>query len=521
MADNLRIAKNTLVLYLRMLLLMAVSLYTSRVVLEALGVDDFGVYSVVGGVVTMFSMLSSTFSGSIQRFLTFKLGKLESAKTEEDKVLSERSLACVFSTSLSIQFLSAVFLFIIIEIVGFWFLNHKMRIPEGTLPAARWVMHCSILTMCMSLLSVPYNAVIIAHERMSAFAYVSIIQACLNLGVAFLINSISAERLQIYATLLAVNTIIIQIIYVAYSRRHFAEARFRLGLDKKLFKEMTSFAGWNFFGSLCFSLNTQGINMLMNVFFGVVINAARGIAVQVEHAVTTLANNFTMALNPQITKSYSSGDLQSMEALVCRGVKFSFFIMLLALVPLEIETEKILSLWLKSVPENTAIFVRLTLVAAMISMMANPVVTAIMATGKVRRYVLEINSVSIFVFPLVWTSYRLGVEPFMAYVILIVIRLVLTLIRIVNLRRLTGFSISRFLTEAWGKTLMAGAASFALPLIIIHCVPDNIIGFITVVLVSLVSTVVCIWMLGMNKDEKRFVMAHLRNAIKFLSRSKL
>lgn len=341
--NNKRIAKNTLLLYFRMILTMLVSLFTSRVVLDSLGEANYGIYNVVGGVVAMFSVLSGSLSGAISRFLTYELGKKNMNR-----------LKLIFSTSVNIQFLMSVIVIVLCEILGVWFTNEKMNIPADRMEAANYVLQCSIITFAINVISVPYNATIIAHEKMSAFAYIGILEVTLKLLVAYLIYISPSDKLMTYATLLLLISIILRMIYGIYCSRHFEEAKYHFVLDKKIFREMSSFAGWNLFGNTAYMLNTQGVNMLINIFFGVTSNAARAIAVQVDTAVQQFVNNFMTALNPQITKSYAAGDLDYMYKLVCRGTKFSFFIMYIFIVPIVLEADTILGIWLKQVPKIQA-----------------------------------------------------------------------------------------------------------------------------------------------------------------------
>ena len=342
MSNTSRIAKNTLLLYFRMLLTMGVSLYTSRVILNALGIEDYGIYNVVGGVVAMFGILSGSLSVAISRFITFELGKGDLDKLKR-----------IFCTSVNIQVILIAIITILMETIGIWFLNNKMVIPEERLAAANWVFQFSVITFALNLLSVPYNAVIIAHEKMSAFAYISIIDVTLKLIVAFIIAYNPFDKLVYYGLLIMICGVINRSIYAIYSKRHFEEATYRMIFDKGLMKEMFGFAGWNYFGSSAYVLNTQGVNMLLNTFFGVTVNAARGVAVQVNAAVSHFIDNFMTAVTPQITKSYATNDRDYCFKLVNKGAKYGFFLMLLMSLPIFLETETILNLWLKNPPENS------------------------------------------------------------------------------------------------------------------------------------------------------------------------
>lgn len=294
--NNKRIAKNTLFLYLRMFLMMAISLFTSRVVLSTLGVSDYGIYNVVGGVVAMFGLLSGSITNSITRFLTFELGKEDYEQIRK-----------VFSTSLNVMFILSAVIFVVGEIVGIWFLNYKMNIPEGRMYAANWVFQCSLVTFIISLISIPYNSTLVAHEKMSAFAYISIFEVVMKLLIVYSLYISPFDKLKTYVVLLLLLSAVIRFIYGYYCKEHFQEVKYHFVYDKALLKQMTSFAGWNFFGQGAYMLNNQGVNILINLFFGVTVNAARGIATQVNSAVFQFVTNFMMALNPQITKSYATG----------------------------------------------------------------------------------------------------------------------------------------------------------------------------------------------------------------------
>ena len=321
--NNKRIAKNTLLLYFRMLFLMVISLFTSRITLQTLGVDNFGIYNVVGGIVAMFSIMSGSLSNAISRYITFELGK------GDKKILKK-----VFSTAINVQIIMAVIIAVLIEIGGVWFLNYKMNIPDGRMVAANWVLQFSIISFVVNLISIPYNAAIIAHEKMSAFAYISIYEAVMKLVVVYLIVISPFDKLIVYSFLILLISLSLRLIYGVYCKRKFEECSYMFILDKPLLKKMTGFAGWNFLGAGSFLLMTQGVNMLLNMFFGVALNAARGIATQVENVVNQFTTNFGTAINPQITKSYAKGDYDYMHKLVFAGSKYSFFLVVVLCLPI-------------------------------------------------------------------------------------------------------------------------------------------------------------------------------------------
>ena len=500
--NNKRIAKNTLLLYFRMIVLMLVTLYTSRVVLDALGESDYGIYNVVGGMVAMFSVLSNSLSGAISRFITYELG-----------TGNKERLSRIFSTSVNIQILMALAIFGLCELIGVWFLNTKMNIPDERMEVANIVLQCSIVTFMVNLVSVPYNATIIAHERMGVFAYISILEAGLKLLVAYLIYISSSDKLMVYALLILGIAILLRLIYGIYCRGHFEEARYRFLLDRPLLKEMTSFAGWNLFGSIAYMLNTQGVNMLINIFFGVGTNAARAIAVQVDSAVTQFVNNFMTAINPQITKSYAAGDRKYLFKLVCRGTKYSFFIMYLFIVPFVLEADTILGIWLKEVPAYTAVFMRLVLFSTLTTLLGNPMYTAIMATGRIRRYQVEVVALGCLVFPLTWIAYALGCPAYATYIIFGVIYFFLNFIRLFTLNRLMSFPVKQFIQSVFGRILPCSVIMFAAPWAFTYFMQPSFLRLFIVCVVSMMWATICIYYIGLDKQERTFFISRARTVI--------
>ncbi len=501
-ANNKRIAKNTIVLYIRTLFVMFISLYTSRVILEALGVEDYGVYQVVGGVVAMFSVISSSLSSAISRFLTFEIGHGDI-----------RRLKKIFSTSITIQLVIATVIFILSEVIGIWFMETKMQIPPGRFDAARWVLHCSLLTFCINLLSVPYNACIIAHERMNAFAYIGIFEAVMKLVICYLVMVSPIDRLITYAVLMMLIALTTRIIYSIYCSRHFEESRVGAGFDKSIFKEMIGFSGWSFFNNTAFILNNQGVNMLMNVYFGVVVNAARGIAIQVENAVLQFVNNFTTAINPQITKSYASGDLVNMHKLVCRGAKFSYFSMLLLALPIIMEAKQILNLWLVDVPEYAVIFVRLSLVMGLCDCIGNSGYTACMATGKLKKYSVIITSVAILEFPLAWLFFAMDALPEYAYYTYIAIKVIILFVRMFLLESMIGLKVHIYIRNVFVPIISTTLIAIVPPIVVSLFMEPTILRLVVLVLVSVVSVAVCTLCIGMAPNERRAIISACKNVI--------
>ncbi len=497
-ANNKRIARNTILLYARMLFLMLVSLYTSRVILNALDVEDYGIYNVVGGVVTMFTMLSGSLSAAISRFITFELGTGDTEKLKR-----------VFSSSVTIQAGIALIIILLAETVGLWFLNYKMVIPEGRLAAANWCFQFSVITFVVNLVSVPYNAAIIAHERMAAFAYISILEGVGKLIIALCITFNPFDRLIFYALMIALLSWTLRIIYTHYCKKHFEECTYHFVYDCDMLRKMFSFAGWNFFGAGSWQLMTQGVNLLLNVYFGVAVNAARGIANQVDTAILQFVNNFTTAINPQITKSYASGDKQYMFSLMFRGAKFSYFLMLFFAIPILCETEFILKVWLGVVPEHAASFARLALIVSMIHVLSNTMITAMLATGDIKKYQIIVGGLGMMVCPLAWLFFYLGLPPEMAYFATIMVFLCQLICRLKLMKDMIGMSIVLYLREVILKVLIVTFLASIIPMVLIYMLNDDYLRFFIVGFASVISSVVFIWLIGLKKQERQFMMVSI------------
>ena len=493
--NSKRIAKNTLLLYFRMLFMMGVSLYTSRVVLNTLGVEDFGIYNVVGGFITMFTALSGSLSSSISRFITFELGKENMQR-----------LKTVFSTGVNIQLGMSVLVVVLAETIGIWFLNNKMSMPIDRLDAAKWVFQCSIFTFVLNLLSVPYNAAIIAHEKMSAFAYISVVEVTLKLLIVYMLTVSPFDKLKSYAVLLLCIGAVIRFIYEYYCKRHFKECKYHVVFDKSILKEMTSFAAWSFFGNGVYMFNTQGINILMNLYFGVAVNAARGVATQAEAALKQFVNNFTMAVNPQITKSYAQNDLGYMHKLVCRSAKYSAFLMMFFAVPIILETQAILTLWLKTVPDYATVFLQWIVISSfMDTVFANSLVTSMFATGRIKKYQIVVTTIACLVFPLSWFAFKMGFEPQVGYIIYFIIYTILVFVRLYLLRNMIKLSIRMYVREVLYKVILVMAICFALPSLLLIIMDAGYMRLLLVCVTSLIVTVATEYYIGLTKNERFFV----------------
>ena len=503
-SDNTRrIAKNTLALYVRMLFGMLVSLYTSRVILNALGVVDFGIQNVVGGVVGMLSLISASLSSATSRFLTFELGKGDITKLKQ-----------VFSTALIIHLALAGIIFVVAETVGLWFLNTQMTIPAERMYAANWVYQNTILSFILGLLSIPFNSSIISHERMTAFAYFGILDIILRLCVVLFIAYVpfSFDKLIVFSCLFTAVGITMQTLYFIFCRRNFEECRINIKFDKQCWKEMSGFATWNFIGCTAGLLKDQGVNILLNIFIGPVLNAARGIAGQVNNAVSAFAGNFMTALNPQITKSYAADDREYMFSLVERGSRFSFYIMLILALPILFETNTILTIWLKEFPEHTINFVRLIIVLTLSDILSNTLITLQNATGKIRNYQIAVGGMLMMNFPLSYLFLRLGFAPECTLLVAIVVSVACMMLRLLFLRKMAGLSMRRFLKNVYFNVISVTALSAIVPAIAYKTIPEGLPRFFSVVAISIVSSCAVIYFVGCNSNEREFLLAQIKKA---------
>lgn len=498
--NNKRIAKNTLMLYVRMIFMMAVSLYTSRVVLNTLGVQDYGIYNVVGGIVVMISFINSSMSAATQRYLTFELGKGNLPKLKE-----------VFVTSVNIHIIISVIILIIAETIGLWFLLNKMTIPESRVEAAVIVYQCSILVTIVSFISVPYNATIIAHEKMSAFAYISILEAILKLAIVYLLLLINFDKLILYAIFMLVVQILIRLVYGRYCRKHFSETKYSIYLNKKLFKEMFMFSGWNLWGSMAGVASSQGLNILLNMFFSPTVNAARAIAVQVQNAITQFSVNFQAALNPQIIKSYAIQNYEYMHSLIFRSSRFTFLLLMCISLPVFFETDMILKLWLKTVPEYSATFLRIIMCVTIIDAMANPIMTSAQATGKVKVYQSVIGVILLLILPISYATLKLGGAPYSVFIVHLIICISAFITRLLIIRPMINLKLREYFKNVIFKCILTCLMAVVFPLFLKLILHNSIYSSIIICLISVISGLLASFCLGMTSHERKVVLNKIKN----------
>ena len=492
---NKRIAKNTLVLYVRMLFTMGISLFTSRVILQTLGVEDYGISSVVGGVISMFTFINAAMVSSTQRYLNFELVRGDA-----------NQLRSVFSTSLQIHALIALAIIVLSETVGLWFLNEKLVIPEARMTAAMWVYQCSILSCAVSIMSTPYNAVIVAHEKMSAFAYISILDVSLKLLVVYLLVVLPFDKLIILAILNLLVQLFIRYIYTLYCHRHFPESYFQFWFNKTLFKEMFGFAGWSFWGNLAAILYTQGLNMMLNIFFGPIVNAARGIAVQVQSAVQQFVGGFQTALNPQITKNYASNNLPQMHSLMFRSARFSFLLLFFLSLPVLMETNFILTLWLKTVPDDAVVFTQIMICISLIYTTANPCVIANQATGKVKIYQMVVGGILLLILPISYVVLKLGAPAYSVFIVHFCIESLAQFSRMYMLRKLIHLPLWQYMKNIYIPIVSTVVIAIILPLVVRMQVAEGWLRFLAVGFTCVLSVGASSYFIGFTKQERVFFL---------------
>lgn len=503
-SENKRIAKNTAILYVRMLVMMFISFFTSRIMLNALGVDDYGINNVVGGLVSMFSLLSSSLSSSTSRFMTFALGKG-----------NINELKKVFSTSINIHVILALVVVVAIETIGVWFLNNKMNIPADRLYAANWVLQCSVVVFAIGLLSVPYNSAIIAHEKMSAFAYMTIFDATFRLIVVFAIYYYGGDRLILLSFLLLFQSFVRQAVYWIYCKRKFEECVYVKVWDKGLNKSMFSFAGWNFIGCTAGLMKDQGVNIAINLFTSPAVNAARGIAMQVNGIIGQFIGGFTTALNPQITKSYASGDLKRMHNLMFQGTRLSYYLFMFLSIPVFFEIETVLQFWLGQVPEHTVLFARLVLVLSLAEILSYTLITAQLATGKIRNYQIAVGGILLLNFPLSYLFLYLGFFPECTIIVAIVISQICLFARLWFLRGMVKLSARNYLKKVYLNVIIVTLLSVIFPSLCYFFILPSVIRFFAVCTTSVLSSLSFIYYIGCSQEERVIVNGYIN---KFKSR---
>lgn len=501
-SNNLRLVNNTFFLYIRTIFTMLISLYTSRVVLGTLGVEDFGIYNVVGGVVAMFGLVSGALSASVSRYLTIEMGRG-----------GKESLKMIFSSALYIHLTLAVIIFVSSEIVGPWFITNHMTIPDERVSASLWVFHCSVLSFCINLISVPYNACIIAHEDMKQFAYISIFEACLKLLIVYLLLLFTYDKLALYAVLMLMVAIIIRMTYQVFCVKHYQECNFSWKYDWKQAKSMYGFAGWNMIGSTSVLLADQGVNILINVYCSPIVNAARGIAMQVNNAVYNFSSNFTTALNPQITKSYGAEDFIRFKNLMFMGSRLAVSLLIIVSVPIIVETPFILELWLGQVPSYSVNFVRLVLVFSISETMSNTFTTGLLATGKIKKLMLTVAIARMMNFPLSFLTLHIWGVPELTMIIAIAVSQFNLFLRLSLLKKYVCISFVDYFIKIWIPVFVTVSIPLLISSFVFVLCEAGWASFIIKLILSLLITVLCSAFIMCKSSERKYIINKVHNYI--------
>jgi O-antigen/teichoic acid export membrane protein len=473
---------------------MLVNLYTVRVVLNTLGAEDYGIYNVVAGVVAMFGFLSGSMAQASQRYFSFELGREDYERLKH-----------VFSVSLIIYVFIAVFVFVLAETLGLWFVKNKLVIPTERKIAALLVYQCSIISSLFTILTTPYMAAIIAHENMNIYAYISIIDVALKLAVIYILRLLSVDKLILYGILLSIVAFINIIIYKVICIRKYNECRFKLYWNIFLFKEVIGYTGWNLFGNIAWLARNQGINILLNIFFGPLINAARGIASQINTVVSSFGSNFAISVYPQIIKSYAIMDSKFYWDLTIKSSKFCYFLFLILSMPLLLETDFILALWLKNVPEYTVVFTRLILMDALLVSFTYSFSAANQATGNIKAYQLIVGGFLILNIPTAILFFLLGFGPEVAMIISVVFSICALIVRLIILKKQVDFPVVQYLKDVILVACIVTGMSLVVPLGMHFILQNLFIRFLVVCCTSLLCCSTVIYFVGLNKDEQKYI----------------
>ena len=500
--NNKRLAKNTLLLYGRMFLTVGISFYSTRLILANLGVDNYGIYNVIGGFVSMFYMISATMTQAVIRFLTYELG-----------AGNEIRLKKTFSTSINVLLVLSLIVVAIAETLGLWFVNNQLNISPERMNAANWIYQFSVLSFIFEMISVPYSASVISHEKMGIFALVTIIKVLLTFGIALLLSVSPIDNLIFYGILVLLVSILIQLIYWIYCKRTFMECRYSFHIDKGIFKNMFGFAGWNFLTSTSTLLSSQGVNIILNMYFGTSINAARGIASQINGTVGAFSKNFMTSLAPQITKSYAANELDYTKSLLCRGAKFSYLLLFVIALPCMIEINFLLSIWLKEVPTHAGIFAQLTLLFSLTDVLTSTSETLIKATGKIKK-----NQILLCIsqYIILLTSYlviNLTKSPILTVAIYNVVYIIIFVPRIVINKPFIGMSFFYFYKNVLYGIIVTSLLSAFFSLIPVFLMESGWNRLILVCLISTISILFFSYNIVFTKSERKVLLDIIRNKL--------
>lgn len=507
-SNNRLIAKNTLFLYIRMFVTMLTSLFTSRIVLNILGETDFGIYNIIGGIVVLFSFLNSALLSATQRYLNFYLGKNDIETTHK-----------VFCMSMNSYIILSILSIFIGETLGLWFVNTQLNIPESRMVAANWVYQFTLITFVINLIRVPYNATIIAYERMNFYAYLSLAEVVLKLLVVYLLYITTLDKLVVYSALYMLVPLFVTWIYKIYCNRHFDVSRYVKIWDGKMFRDLFSFSGWSLFGSLANLFANQGLNILVNIFHGVVLNSALGIANQISTAISGFIYNFQVAFNPQIVKNYAANKFVQLYNLIFRASKFSYFLLLLIALPVILNIDLILSVWLVDVPEYTGIFSQLILVFSLMDALSAPLWLFVQATGTIRNYQILMGTLIFLNFPLIWIVLKLGMPVYYVWIVRILVNVVVSVARCLFIQKHFAFPLKEFCKKVLLPVSYVTVIAVPLSFIVRDFFVNDWARFIISSIFSLLLMISCMGFIGLEQNERHFIVDTIRRYIPKVKKS--
>lgn len=498
--NNKRIVKNTMYLYMRMFVILIVSLYTSRVILHVLGVSDYGIYNIIAGVVVLFSFINGALTSATQRYLNFYIGKRDEKKTHD-----------VFCMSMNIYIVLSIVFLILAETVGLWFVNTQINIPEDRMVAANWVYQFTVFSFMLNLTRIPYNATLIAYEKMDFYAYLSLFDVILKLIIVYLLYISPGDKLIVYGFLFMLTDLIDNVIYRIYCKRKFITATYKYVWKKDMFRSLLSFSGWSLLGNAASVFVQQGLNILVNIFYGVTLNAALGIANQVAGKVTQFFSNFQTAFNPQIVKYYAEGKRTDFFNLIYRSSRLSYYLMLIVAFPLILKIDVILSLWLVDVPKYTGIFCQLILVYYLIEALTGPLWMSVQATGNIKLYQILVSTANFLNLPLIYVSLKLNFPVWTVWGIRIIIDLIIYLVRCIFLNIKVDMSLCEYFKEVLQPVFWVTLISLPIPILFEQMVEGYYSNFIGSIILALICTAIATFFIGLKKGEREKIILLVKN----------
>lgn len=508
-SENSKILKNALILYGRLLFTLAISLYVSRLVLQGLGVESFGIYNLVFSVVALFGFLSATLSNTTQRFISSEIVR-EGSTTQ--------SIRTLFSMSINLHLILSVLIYLIVEVFGIWLIEHKLLIPKNKVDAALLIFHMSAFIAFINVLTLPFNALIISYEKFSVIAWLSIIEVLFKLFAAIMINIQSdLDNLLLYAFLVTLSTLLVKLYTILYCFFHIKNVRYKIVWETRIFNSLAKFSGWNIFGAVSYILMTQGTNIVLNLFFGPVINASRGIATQVQGSIQQFSTSLQSVFNPQIFKTYTSNNKERMHNLMYISIKYSYFVLLLFILPLVLETEFILSIWLTELPNYTVEFVKLMLLSLLLDILSSSLIVGVQATGRLSYYQMTVGGLLICNLPVTYLLLEFGAEPYVSVYVYIVIAILALIVRLVFLQKLIELVIMDYFRKVLVKITNVTFISVLIPCYLYLNMDDGAWRFLSVCLVCFLSIPCIVFFFGADGKERTFLRAKI---IDLLNRGK-